>query len=62
MQMKAKIDKYLDLARKNAVEYEGNGDTNYSWCTWNSPQSLGGKKTGEIKNQEESRPSRPQHC
>ena len=38
-------DKYVDLVRahplKNKpVEYEGDGDTNYSWCTWNDPQKL----------------------
>ena len=37
-----KIDKYLNLIRdlKNSVEYEGNSDTNWSWYSWNGPQSL----------------------
>ena len=34
-----KIVKYLDLAReqREAVEYEGDGDTN---CNWNGPERL----------------------
>ena len=35
-----KKDKYLDLAEE-AMEHEGNGDTNCNWCTWNNPQRLG---------------------
>ena len=33
-----KVFKYLDLARglKNAVDHEGNGDTNCSLCAWDS--------------------------
>ena len=23
--------------KKKAVEYEGNGDNNYSWCAWKGP-------------------------
>ena len=36
-----KRDKYLDLAReqKNAMQHEGGGDINCSWCTWNNPHS-----------------------
>ena len=36
----------LDLAwdLEKIVEYELNGDTNCSWCPWNSP-----KKSGRIK-------------
>ena len=36
-------DKYLDLARKlkKTMEQEGDGDTNYGWCTWDNPQSIG---------------------
>ena len=32
-----KINKYLDLVReqKETEEYEGVGDTNCIWCTWN---------------------------
>ena len=22
------------------MEHEGNGDTNYNWCTWNNPKEL----------------------
>ena len=35
---RGKISKYLDLTRelKKIVEHEGDGDTNCSWCTWNS--------------------------
>ena len=49
-------DKYLDLARelKIVVEHVGDGDTNSSWCTWNSPQRLG-KKTIGIGNQRKNR-------
>ena len=37
-----KIDKHLDLARelKKNVEYVGDGDTNCSLCTGNTPQSI----------------------
>ena len=35
-----KIHTHLDLARelKKKVEYAGDGDTNWSWCTWNGLQ------------------------
>ena len=47
LKRKQKVDKYLDLAWEliKAVEHEGDGDTNYSWYPWNSPQKLG-KETG----------------
>ena len=34
-----KIDKYLDLSRrqKKAVEYEVDSDPDCSWYTWNGP-------------------------
>ena len=32
------------------MEYEGNDDTNYCWCPWNSPQTFG-KRTRRIGNQ-----------
>ena len=54
--MKAKkIEKFLDLAPppKKTVEHEDDGDTNISWCTWNSPQSLSkgiGKMTRRTEN------------
>ena len=34
-----KIEKHLDFTRdKNTEEHTCNGDVNYIWCTWNSPQ------------------------
>ena len=39
---------------KNAVEHEGDGDTNCSWCTWNNPQMLC-KKLGRIVKQRKNR-------
>ena len=49
MKENKKIGKYLDLAREQvkAMEHEGDGDTNISWCTWNGLQMLG-KETGGI--------------
>ena len=35
---------------EKVLEHKGNGDTNWSLCTWNSSKRLG-KKTGEIGNQ-----------
>ena len=35
-----KRDEYLDLAREGkTMVYEGNGDTNNNWWTWNNPQN-----------------------
>ena len=31
------------------MEHVGDGDTNYSWSTWNGTQRIG-KKTGTIRN------------
>ena len=47
-----KKNKYLDLAReiKKVIEYKGDGDTDYNWCTWNSCQRFG-KGTERVKNQ-----------
>ena len=41
----------MDLARelKKVMEHEGDSDTNYNWCTWNSPQRFG-KETGRTGN------------
>ena len=52
MKENEKIDKYLDLTRelKKTVEYEGESDTNCSWCTRYGPKKLG-KKTGRPGNQ-----------
>ena len=46
-----KINKYKDLARElkqKFLEHAGDSDTNYSWCTWNSPQRTG-KKLKELE-------------
>ena len=42
----------LDLAREltKTMKYEGDGDTNCNWCTWNNPQMIG-KGTGGFRNQ-----------
>ena len=42
----------MDLASelKKVMEHESDGDTNWSWCTWNGSQELG-KKTGGIGDQ-----------
>ena len=47
-----KVNKYLDLARelKKAMEHKSKGDTNCSWVTRNSSQSLR-KETGVIGDQ-----------
>ena len=47
-----KRDKYLDLVRetKKAMEYEGDCDTNYNWCTWNNTQRIS-KGAGGVRNQ-----------
>ncbi len=47
-----KKDKNLNHARelKNTMKHEGDGGTNFSWCTWNGLQRLG-KATGKIENQ-----------
>ena len=42
------IFRFCQIAEK-PVERESNGDTNCSWCTWNSSQRLG-KETGGIGN------------
>ena len=39
---------------KKILEYEGNSDTNYNWCAWNCPQSIG-KGTGRSGNQKKNR-------
>ena len=31
------------------MKYESDSDTNYSWCTWNSPQELGKKRLKELE-------------
>ena len=31
---------------KKIMEHEGNGDTNYDWCAWNSSQKLEELKIG----------------
>ena len=31
------------------MELEGDGDTNYNWCTWNNPLRIG-KRTGRFEN------------
>ena len=50
-----KRGKYFDFTRelKEAVEHEGDGDTNYSWCTWNGRQRRR-KGTWRIGNQRTS--------
>ena len=47
-----KVEKYIYYARelKKALEHEGEGHTNCSWCVWTSPQGLQ-KETARIKNQ-----------
>ena len=35
------------------MEHEGEGDTNYNWCTRNNLQALG-KETGRLRNQKTS--------
>ena len=45
-----------------AVEYEGDGDINCSWCTWNGPEKFGKKPGGNWKSEEESRLSIQRHC
>ena len=47
-----KEDKYLDLARelkKTNQLWNGDGDTNYNWCTWYSHQRIS-KGTGGLGN------------
>ena len=36
------------------MKSEGNGDTNYNWCTWNGPQGLG-KRTVWVRNRRANR-------
>ena len=38
-----KRDDYLYFAREHqkTMEYEGDGDTNCGWCTWDNPQRIG---------------------
>ena len=38
------------LRAKNAMEQEGDGDSNCNWSTWNDPERFG-KGTGRIGNQ-----------
>ena len=38
----------LCLRTKKAVEREGDGDTNCSWCTWNGPKEFE-RKLGELE-------------
>ena len=49
-----KRDKYLDLARKlkkkKTIADDGEGDTNWNWCTGNKPQRIG-KGTWRLRNQ-----------
>ena len=42
------------LYTKKAVGHKGDGNTNCSWCTWNSLQMIG-KKTGRIGSQTKNR-------
>ena len=52
-----KNDKYLDLARelKRLWNIESDGDSNCNWLTWKIDWM-------NWKSEEESRPSRLQHC
>ena len=38
------------------MEHEGNGDTNYNWCTCNGPQGLGkgSRKVGSRRTNREN--------
>ena len=36
------------------MEHEGDGNTNYNWCTWNDLKRLG-KGAGRVLNQKTSR-------
>ena len=50
---------------EKTVEHEGNSDTNYSWCTWNSPQGLEKQTRGtgnQSKNQDHSDHSSVKIC
>ena len=53
--LKKKKDMYVDLARgvKKTKEYERDGNTNYSWCTWNDPKGIG-KAIGRLGNKRAS--------
>ena len=39
---------------EEAMEHEGDGDTNYGWCIWNNRQRIG-KETGRLRNMRSSR-------
>ena len=47
-----KISKKKTWRAEKAMEHEGNGDTNCSWCTWNGPKGLGdqGKNRDHLDN------------
>ena len=52
------INIWLDLAwelkkKKETMEHESDGDTNYNWYTWNNPQMIG-KGTGRLENKRAS--------
>ena len=34
---------------EKVIEHEGDGNTDYNWCTWNNPQSFS-KGTGRPEN------------
>ena len=40
--------------KKQTIKHAGDGDNNYSWCTWNGLQKLG-KETRTIGNQRKNR-------
>ena len=42
------------LVNKKTMEHEGDGDTNYGWCTWDNPQRID-EETRRLRNQRTSR-------
>ena len=60
IKVSGKIDEYWDLARElKNVEHKGDGDTNYSCCTWNGLKDL--EKTGRMGNEMKNR-DHPDNC
>ena len=60
MKEREKMDKYFDLAWElRTVDHEGDEDTNFRWCTWNSPQGLRERNWKNWKSEKEWKPSRP---
>ena len=49
-------EKYLSRELKNAVEHDGEGDTNYSWCT-----RKGLEKKTERKENQRNHQNHPDH-